>query len=443
MDLLLRGGTIVTMDPERRVLEGDLLIRDGKIVALGAISQATLSASESICTVDCRGRVVIPGLVQSHVHLCQTLFRGHADELELLDWLRERIWPFEGLHSKDSLRASAKLGIAELLLSGTTAIQDMGTVHHTEQIFEVAAESGIRMLGGKAMMDVSRGVPASLRESMTASLDESDALRAKFDGAEAGRLAYAYNPRFVLSCTEPLLREVAARMQDGARVHTHASENQEELEAVRERCGMANVEYFAELGLLGERVGLAHCIWLTAREQRLLAETGTHLLHCPSSNLKLASGVAKIPELMAMGVNVSIGADGAPCSNSLDIWNELRLAALIHLPRVGASGFHAASVFELATLGGARALGMEDRIGSLEVGKRGDAVILNLQHAATTPKASSIYGQLVYSGSKSNVETVIVEGKTLVDHGVLMAFDEQELVSEASQEAVRIISSLS
>ncbi len=439
-ELLLTGGTLVTMDAQRRVLAGDLWVRNGVIVAVGELTKAQRREAASARRIDCTGRIVIPGLVQSHVHLCQTLFRGHADGLELLDWLRERIWPFEGAHTFESLKASARLGLAELIRGGTTACLDMGTVHHTDAIFEAAAEAGFRLTCGKAMMDVTRGVPAGLRESTEASLAESDALAERWHEQAGGRLRYAYAPRFVLSCTEPLLREVVARARaNGLRIHTHASENQNEIEAVRERCGEDNVAYLHGLGMSGEDTVLAHCIWLTAREKRILADTGTHIAHCPSSNLKLASGFAKIPELLRMGAHISLGADGAPCNNNLDAWVEMRLAALIHLPRVGPAGLSAQEVFEMATLGGARALGLEASIGSLEPGKRADVAILDLHCPHALPAGEDVYSRLVYAAHGSDVRTVLIDGEVVLDEGVLTTLDEARVLDEAQEAAARIV----
>jgi 5-methylthioadenosine/S-adenosylhomocysteine deaminase len=439
MDLLLEGGTVVTMDPDRRIVQGTLHVRDGAVASVGEVDPKAM-VGRVVRRIDCSGRVIIPGFVQSHVHLCQTLFRGHADGLELLDWLRERIWPFEGAHTFESLKASARLGIAELIRGGTTACLDMATVRHTDAVFEAAAEAGFRLTCGKAMMDVSRGLPAGLRESTKQSLAESDALLERWHEKGGGRLRYAYAPRFVLSCTEPLLEEVAARARaNGVPIHTHASENQNELEAVRERCGMDNVAYLNHLGISGPNVALAHCVWLTAREQRLLADTGTHLLHCPSSNLKLASGIAKIPELLELGVQVSLGADGAPCNNNLDMWTEMRLAALIHLPRVGPTGLPAEKVFEMATLGGARALGLEDRIGSIETGKRADLAVVDLDGSHAVPGGENLYARLVYSGRASDVRTVVIDGEVVMDEDVLTTVEEDRVIADAMAHARTIV----
>jgi cytosine/adenosine deaminase-related metal-dependent hydrolase len=436
MDTLIRGATLVTLNAAREIVRGDLLVRDGAIVAVGKVPAA--KGPREI--IDATGLVAIPGLVQAHVHLCQTLFRNHADGLELLDWLRERIWPFEAAHDPKSLKTSAELGIAELLLTGTTAILDMGTVRHHEAVFEAAREGGIRYVGGKALMDAGQGVPAGLRETTQASIDASVAQAKAFHRTANGRLRFAFCPRFVLSSTEEQLREVARlASQLDCRIHTHASENQHEVQAIRDRVGSDNVDYFHRLGLLGPRSALAHGIWLTAHEQRLVADTQTCLVHCPSSNLKLASGVAKVPELAELGVRWALGCDGAPCNNTLDAFFEMRLAALLPKPRLGPTSMPAQQVLEMATLGGARALGLEDEIGSLEVGKRADVVLLDLRRPSTTPAGPDVYGQIVYSASSANVHTVLVDGQVRVAHGELVGVDVPELLHRAESEAKRIV----
>lgn len=435
MDTLIQGATLLTLDAERRVFEGDVLLRDGRIEAVGKRLKAPAKAKR----IDARGKHLLPGFVQPHVHLCQTLFRNRADEMELLDWLRERIWPLEGAHDARSMRTSAELGIAELLRSGTTCILDMGSVHHHDAVFETAARLGLRYVGGKAMMDVGEAVPASLRESTADSLSESDRLRDRWHGAEGGRLRYAYCPRFVLSCSEGLLREVGQRSLDsGCLIHTHASENPTECRVVREQTGHDNVDWFHELGLLSERMVLAHGIWLSARERKRLAKSGAHLVHCPSSNLKLASGVAKVPETMAEGLSWGLATDGAPCNNNHDMFMEMRLAALLPKPRLGPRAMPCRDVLELATLGGARVLGLEAEIGSIEPGKRADLQLLDLRRLHSSPGGPDPYVRVVLSANASNVDTVWVEGRPLVEGGRLRELDEAELVGRAEREARRI-----
>src|SRR5919202_1034433 len=291
-ELAVRGGTIVTMDPLRTVLVADILVDAGGRIAALAEPSAKVPAQRSL---DASGLVVVPGLVQAHIHLCQTLFRGLAEDLPLLAWLRERIWPLEAAHDTDSLRASARLGFAELLLGGTTAILDMGTVHHTEVLFETAAETGIRYTGGKALMDAGEGVPARLLEPTATALKESDRLANDWHEREGGRLRYAYSPRFVLTATYDLLRSVGARARaDNMLVHTHASEQHEETDLVRQRFGVTNIRLLANLGLADTNACFAHCVWPEPDEFDILSSGGASVVHCPSCNMKLGAGAAPV-----------------------------------------------------------------------------------------------------------------------------------------------------
>jgi 5-methylthioadenosine/S-adenosylhomocysteine deaminase len=438
--IVIAGGTLVTLDGARRVLRGDLRIDGARIAAVGGDGDDHGTVAAGATRIDASGCYVLPGLVQAHTHLCQTLCRGAADDLALLEWLRERVWPYEAALDERAMRAAARVACAELLLGGTTAILDMGTVHETDALADAIAASGLRATVGKAMMDAGDGVPARLRETTRASLDASDALAARWHGAADGRIQYAYAPRFAPSCTEALLREVAARVAAGARLHTHASEQLAEIELVRRERGMDNVDYLASLGLAGPRAALAHCVHVTAAERARLARDGTHVVHCPSSNLKLGSGVAPVPELLAAGVNVALGADGAPCNNNLDAFVELRLAALLHKPRVGPRAMTAAQALELATLGGARALGREHELGSLEVGKLADVIVVDARtpHASPAPDAIST---IVYAAQSRDVRDVIVDGRVLVQGGRLTAasgLDRAEVVAEARAAASRV-----
>ena len=436
----LRGGTIVTMDDALSVVRGSVFVVAERIVAVGDAPPAGFVAAT---VIDASGCLVMPGLVQAHTHVCQTLCRGAGDDLPLLEWLRERVWPYEAALDERSMRACARLAAAELLRGGTTAILDMGTVHETDALADELGRSGLRAVFGKAMMDDGEGVPARLRETTRASLDESDALSRRWASSEihGGRLGYAYAPRFVLTCTETLLREVAARVAEGARVHTHASEQLAEVALVRARLGADNVAWLDGVGLGGDRAALAHCVHVTDDEIALLAAHGTHVVHCPSSNLKLASGIAPLPELLAAGVHVALGADGAPCNNNLDGFLELRLAALLHKPRGGPKAVPAATALELATRGGARALGLGGEIGSIEPGKRADLVVVD-QNAPHLVPSGSPASTLVYAARSSDVRDVIVDGRILVrdrQFTALCGLDRDEVVARGSEEARRVV----
>jgi 5-methylthioadenosine/S-adenosylhomocysteine deaminase len=426
-EVVFRGGTILTIDPQHRVLGGDVASVDGELVHVGGDYTPQTREFE---IVDCADCIVMPGLVQAHVHSCQTLARGRADDLELLDWLRNVVWPYEAALDDAGARASAELAYAELLLGGTTAVLDMGTVHHTDEIFGAAERSGIRATIGKAMMDRADSlVPAGLTETTRWSLDESARLIQRWHGD--GRLRYAYAPRFVLSCTDELLREVAAESRArGVRVHTHASENTGEIAMVRERFNKDNIAVLDDFGLLGDHCCIAHCVHLSADERRLLADRGAHVCHCPSSNLKLASGVCPVPELVAAGIRVAIGADGAPCNNNLDGFLELRLAALLHKPKAGPRTLPAPEIVRMATLGGAAALGLADRIGSLEIGKRADIIAIDISALHVLPTASP-WSAIAYAVKACDVRHVAVDGSIVVRDRRLLTLDVAEVRSRA------------
>jgi cytosine/adenosine deaminase-related metal-dependent hydrolase len=435
-EVVFRGGTILTIDAQHRVLAGDVATRDGAIVQVGG----TYNPQTADYTIlDCGGCIVMPGLVQAHIHTCQTLARGRADDLELLDWLRQVIWPYEAALDETAAGAAGELACAELLLGGTTAILDMGTVHHTDAIFAAAERSGLRATIGKAMMDApDPQIPPGLRESTSASLDESARLAKRWHGAAGGRLRYAYAPRFVLSCTDELLREVGVQAKArGVGVHTHASENQAEVELVHERFGKRNIEVLDELGLLGPHVCIAHGIHISVEERALLAARGAHVCTCPSSNLKLASGICTLPELIAAGVSCALGADGAPCNNNLDGFLELRLVALLHKPRVGPRTLPAPEVVRLATSGGAAALGLSDRIGSLELGKRGDVIAVDVTALHVLPAASP-WSQIAYAAKSCDVRHVAVDGAVVVRDRTLLTLDLARVRTAATAAAARL-----
>src|SRR5256714_4333189 len=375
--VLIKGGTVVTMDAANTIVAGDVLVRGGRIASVGD------AAGPADLTVDARGCAVLPGFVQAHVHLCQTLFRGAADDLELIDWLKRRVWPLEAAHDARSLRASARLGVAELIRGGTTCALTMETVGHTEEVFRVVEETGLRATVGKCMMDSGDDVPAGLQEETEDSIRESLALLDEWHGRADGPLRFCFAPRFAVSCTGELLARVARLARErGVMIHTHASENRSECEMVRRETGLRNIEYLDSVGLSGPHVLLAHCVHVSEGEMNLLARTGTHVAHCPSSNMKLGSGVAPVSEMLERGVSISLGADGAPRNNRLDMVPEMRTAALLQKALHGPEVLPANRVLRMAMINGASALGIADQIGSLEVGKRPDGitVVLNRLH---------------------------------------------------------------
>ena len=431
--LLIKGATVITLDGENHVFEGDVFVEHGRIGALGAA--LTGSEYRGVEVIAARGRVLLPGFVQTHIHLCQTLFRGAADDLALINWLTKKIWPMEAAHTAESIYASARLGVAELIRGGTTCALTMETVHHTEAVFAAVEESGFRATVGKCMMDKGDDVPVALREQTEASIAESLALLERWHGRAEGRIRYCFAPRFAVSCTRELLERVARLSRErGVMVHTHASENKDEIEMVEQETGHRNIEYLQECGLAAPHVVLAHCVHLNDSEMEVLNRTGTHVSHCPSSNLKLGSGFAPIVEMLARGISVSLGADGAPCNNRLDMFTEMRAAALIQKVLHGAETLPALTMLRMATIDGARALGLDKEIGSIEAGKRADLTLLNLEALHTTPHPDPV-STIVYAAEATDVETVIIDGRVVLREGKLTTLDQPAVLQAAKEQS--------
>lgn len=422
------------MDASNSIVQGELLIVDGKIAGVGGASGR--SADVVIDAVDC---AVIPGFVQTHIHLCQTIFRGAADDLSLIDWLKKRVWPMEAAHSAASISASARLGVAELIKGGTTCALTMETVNHTSEVFKIVEETGFRATVGKCMMDKGDEVPPALREQTTHSIEESIALLDRWHGKADGRIRYCFAPRFAISCTRELLEKVARLARERrVMVHTHASENTTECALVESETGLRNVAYLDSLGLTGPHVALAHCVHLNDEEIDTLQATRTNVVHCPSSNLKLGSGIAPVAKLLDRDISVSLGADGAACNNRLDMFTEMRTAALLQKALHGPEVLRADRVLRMATIDGARALGLDGEIGSLEVGKRADVAIIRLGGLHSTP-AADIVSALVYSATAGDVDSVIIDGRLVMRDRQLLTIDEIETVKTANDEGQKLV----
>lgn len=430
-DVWIRGATVLTMNGDFEVVEGDVLVRGGRIAAIGHVDPAT---AEGARVVHAHGQLLIPGFVQTHIHLCQTLMRNGADDLVLIDWLRQRIWPYEAALTFDEVRTSADVALAELILGGTTTILDMGTVRHTDALGEAVTAAGIRAFIGKCMMDYGDGVPAGLMEVTADSLAESIALHQRWHGAADGRIRYAFAPRFAVSCTQGLLRSVVEAANDlGCLIHTHSAETSFENEFCHEHYGCSNMEFLERIGMLRDGSVLAHGVHVTDDECATLARTQTVIAHCPSSNLKLGSGVANIPRYDRHGVRVSLGADGAPCNNNLDAFVEMRLAALIQKPIHGPTAMPARRVLQLATIDGARALGIADEVGSIEVGKSADLVVIDLQDDPGAGPGGDLYSRVVYSAHRANVRHVFASGRQVVENGEVVGVDRAALMARARE----------
>jgi 5-methylthioadenosine/S-adenosylhomocysteine deaminase len=433
--IIIRNATIVTMNDRLDVIDGDVFVRDGRIVSVGRNTEP--DGSHRI--IDAGGGYLLPGFVQTHIHLCQTLFRGAADDMPLLEWLKRRVWPMEAAHTPQTLRASVRLAAAELLLSGTTSVLTMETVHDTDVVFESLVETGLRASVGKCMMDAANDAPTRLREETGRSLDESLALKKRWDGAGHGRLHAVFAPRFAVSCSRDLLESVAdLSNRERAIVHTHASESRDEVEEVRRLSGgFTNLEYLADTGLATSRLCAAHCVWVSDREQMLLSERDVKVLHCPGSNLKLGSGLAPIAEMRDRGICVSLGADGAACNNRLDMFEEIRLAAMIQSVRKAPGALTARDALWMATREGARALGLDRDIGSIEPGKRADIIVVDRRRPHLAPDRD-VWSTLAFAATGRDVRLTMVDGEVLVNNFELTHLDRNTIAADARSAAATL-----
>jgi len=438
--ILFKNALLVTMNSQREVFRGDLLVRDDRITEIRK-NDAPHFTEAIDRTIDASRWAILPGFIQTHIHLCQTLFRNQAEDLSLLDWLRQRIWPLEAAHNAESMRMAARLGIAELLAGGTTTILDMGSVRHYEVVFEELEKCGMRAVGGKCMIDTGVGVPARLLEKTADSLQESLQLYKTWHGAASGRLRYAFAPRFTLSCTEPLLLEVGEMARElGCMIHTHAAETVAEEDILLHEKKYRSIDFFREMGIAGAHCCFAHGVQVNAEEIKTLVKDKTGITHCPGSNAKLASGIAPILQMRQAGVRLGLGADGAACNNHLDIFSEMRLAGLLQKLQHGATALSAQAIVEMATIDGARCLNWDGEIGSLEIGKKADLTAINLDAPHAYPlNQENIYAQIVYAAKNSDVRLTMVDGRICYENGEIGNMDIKATLAAAAMEWKKLL----
>jgi len=438
--LLIQGGTLVCMDAARTVSRSDLLVADGRIVAIGPAVPAALAAlpgGRATRTFDATGALVLPGFVHAHLHLCQTLFRGFAEHSDLMHWLREAIWPLEAAHTEASLAASARLGVCELIAGGVTCVNDMGTVHHTDALATTLEASGLRAVFGPALMDQGERVPARLLEGAKHALASALALADRWHGAADGRLRVSLAPRFILSCSEQLWRHVTVVSRErGLLVHTHLAESPTEGGEVKGAVGSHAAPYFAKHGVLSPRFVGAHGVWLDADEVAMFKKADAALVHCPGSNLKLGSGLADVRAWRRAGVRCGLGSDGAACNNRLDTFAEMSLGAGIARVVHRDDPLKAQDLLALATCDGAAALGLAAETGSLEVGKQADVTVVRVNEAHHGPAPErDVYTTLVHAARPTDVRLTVVQGRVLYQDGEHTTLEPARCVAEASAEA--------
>jgi 5-methylthioadenosine/S-adenosylhomocysteine deaminase len=437
VDLIVSGGTVVTMDASRRVIEdGAIAVAGGRIVAVGKRSDIVRQyAAREV--IDARGRAVIPGLINGHTHVPMTLFRGIADDLDLNEWLTKFIFPAEAKNvNEEFVRAGTQLGLAEMIRGGTTTYCDM--YYFEDAIAEETERAGVRGLLGETVIDF----PVPDNKTWPDAMRYTERYVARWKGNRLITAAIAPHAPYTVS--EAHLREVRAFAdRTGSFIVTHVAETRKEVDDITRDHGARPVEYLARIGFLGPREVFAHTIHINEGEINLLKQNGVGSVHNPQSNMKLASGVAPLPQMMRAGVAVGLGTDGAASNNDLDMWEEMDTAAKLHkLITNDPKTLTAEEALSLATINGARALHMESDIGSLEAGKRADIVVVDLDALNQTPRYN-IYSHLVYATKAADVRTVVIEGRVVMRDRRLLTLNELLIKQKARLLRERVTRSLS
>lgn len=432
--ILIKNGVIVTADSSNTIHEdGAILIRGKEIADLGPTLEVEERNPVVDKVIDAKKKAVIPGLIDAHTH--SAILRGSAEGYPLFEWLAMTVDPMHKIITRELAHAVARLSYAESLRFGTTCSLNM--YRHMEGSAEVAEEMGVRAVLAPYVAD---NPPYTYFETMEA----NERLIKEWHQAAEGRIRVWAGLEHMLYCTPAAYRwavRTAERYQTG--IHTHTNESLSLTELLTERLGHRPIVELKDRGILGPHTVLAHCVHLTPEELDLLAETSTAVAHCPTSNMKLSSGFAPIPELLQAGIRVGLGSDGSNVNNNLDLFEEMKIAILIQAGhRNDPLAVDLQSVFRMATINGARALGLGSLIGSLEKGKRADLVIVNLNTLHTTPLMKGGYNNviphLIYSSSGKDVEAVFVDGRQLMEDGKLLTVDEQEVIDRAQAAAEEI-----
>jgi 5-methylthioadenosine/S-adenosylhomocysteine deaminase len=436
VDLLITGGTVMTMAGPN-IENGSVVVHRGEIVAVGR-SAAIDGTYTAKTVINAGGMAVLPGFVNAHTHVPMTLFRGIADDRDLMDWLQNFIFPAEARNvDREFVKWGTRLAAAEMIRSGTTTFADM--YYFESDIAREAKAAGLRAVLGETLLDF----PAPDNKTW----DEGIAYMRKFVAAwkKDPLITPAFAPHAPYTVSREHLQEVRKLATElGVPILIHVSETKDELRQVAERAnGMTPAAYLDSLGFLGDDVIIAHGVWLTDNELHRLAERNTGVVHCPESNMMLASGVAPLVKMQRLGVDVGLGTDGpAGSNNNLDMIEEMASAARLQkISRNDPKAFSAREVLEMATIGGARVLNLEKKIGTLERGKRADIVIIDLQNARSQP-VYSVESAIVYAASGSSVVTTIVDGRILMRRGELLTVNEAAALVKAKEYRTRILNSL-
>jgi 5-methylthioadenosine/S-adenosylhomocysteine deaminase len=431
--LLIEDVTVITMDKYRRIIpKGAVLAESGKITFVGSVDEVPNDLPANLGRISGRGRIAMPGFVNTHTHAAMTLFRGYADDLPLQEWLETKIFPIEARLSAEDVYWGTLLACMEMIRSGTTTFADM--YFSMDEAAKAVEESGIR-----ACLSIGMG---SLDGKGDEKLAKSVEFCQRWQGAAGGRITTMLGPHAPYTCSRSFLSKVAQSAVDlGVGVHIHISETEREVEDCKRQFRMSPVGFVEASGVFQAPVLAAHCVAVSDQDIEILAEHDVRVAHNPGSNMKLASGVSPVPKMMRAGITVGLGTDGAASNNNLDMIEEMRLAALLHKVSLKEStAMPARTCLEMATIDGAACLGLEDSVGSLEVGKRADIILIDFDAPHLTPTSTvDLASHIVYSSCGADVSTVVIDGVVVMDDRKIIGIDEEKVMSEVDKRALRLV----
>lgn len=427
--ILIKNAYIITMNERREILKnGSILIEDTIIKSIGKVDESLLK--EDIEIFDAKGKIIMPGFINTHVHLSQQLGRGIADDVTLLSWLRERVWPYESVIDYNRSYLSSLACCVELIKSGTTTFLEAGG-QVVEAMVEAVKQSGIRGILSKSVMDIGEGLPEKWKKTADEEIEIQRELFKKYNNSVEGRVKIWLGLRTIFNLSDELIVKTKALADElNTGIHMHIAEIKEENEFSKKRKGFSTVQHLNGLGVLGKNLLAVHSVWFDEKDMELIKQYDVKISHNPGAAMKVVLGFALIPEMLEKGIIVSIGTDGAPSNNRMDMMREIYLTSLIHKGRtLNPRVVQAEEVLEMATINGAKSALLDDEIGSLECGKKADLIVLNMDTIHTVP-VYDVVGNIVYSMSSENVEATMCNGKWLMKDRKILFLDEEELLQK-------------
>ena len=424
MNILVKGASVLQPDYTTKV--ADIAITDDKIVAVGELPAGFVADN----TINGKDKFAVPGFVNTHTHASMTLLRSYADDLALMDWLNNHIWPVEAKMVEKDIRVGGELAVLEMIKSGTTAFLDMYGPY-LESVIDVTAKAGIRGV-------FSRG-PIGFIPGQDKVLDENVTMYKNYNGTADGRITVAMGVHAPYTCPPEFCEKAAGLAKDnGMHMHIHMSETQDEINQMQEKYGKRPFKYIEETGLFDVPAIAAHCVWLDDEDFAIIKKHNIAVAHNPASNMKLASGIAPVPRMLKEGITVGLGTDGTSSNNNLDMLEEIRLAAILHkVNELDPLSVPAAEALKMGTETGAKAIWLDDT-GVIAPGKKADIVLYDLNRPEWCPR-HHLVSLLVYSASSASADTMICNGKVIMENGKVLTMDEERILHEAQEAAMALV----